>query len=285
METSPVRNRLLLVAAAVLFSTGGVAVKAVTFTSWQVASFRSGIAALVLLAVLPGARRGWTWRMVPVSAAYAATMVTFVVANRLTTAADAIFLQSTAPLYLLILAPWLLKEPIRGRDLFYMLVVATGMVLFFVGTEVPVATAPNPFKGNMVAAVSGLTYALTLAGFRWIARGKGESGMATVVLGNLMACAAALPMALPVASGDLRSGAIVVYLGAFQIGVAYVCVTSAMRHVKAFEANTVLLLEPALNPVWVWMVQGERPGGWALAGGVLILTATLVNTWRLRQAV
>jgi len=288
MENSPVRNRLLLILTAFLFSTGGTAVKAVTFTGWQVASFRSGIAALVLLIALPETRRGWSWRMIPVAAAYAATMVSFVVANRLTTAADAIFLQSTAPLYLLLLAPWLLHESIRRSDVFFMLAVALGMVLFFVGAEPPMATAPNPARGNVVAAVSGFTYALTLAGFRWLVRqgrqGR-DSGTGTVVLGNLLACLAALPMALPVKRIDSASVAVVLYLGIFQIGLAYVCVTRAMRYVKAFEANTVLLLEPALNPVWVWIVQGERPRAWALAGGVLILTATLVNTWRQRAAV
>ena len=284
MELSPVRSRLLLMAAAILFSTGGVAVKAVTFTGWQVASLRSGVAALVLFAVLPGARRGWNWRIVPVAAAYAATLVSFVVATRLTTAADAIFLQSTAPFYLLLLGPWLLKEPIRRTDLFYMLAVASGMLLFFVGVESPLVTAPNPARGNAIAALSGLTYALMLAGLRWVTGCNPESGMATIVLGNVMACLAALPMALPFTGGGARSVGIVVYLGVFQIGLAYICVTRAIEHVKAFEANTILLLEPALNPVWVWIAQNERPGPWALAGGVAILAATLVNTWRQRAA-
>src|ERR1700682_2899373 len=115
MEASPVRNRLLLVAAALLFSTGGAAIKAVTLTSWQVASFRSAVAALALLAAVPEARRGWSWRIVPVAAAYAATLVMFVLATRLTTAAHAIFLQSTAALYVLLLAPWLLRAPVGRR--------------------------------------------------------------------------------------------------------------------------------------------------------------------------
>jgi drug/metabolite transporter (DMT)-like permease len=283
-ETSPLRNRLLLIAAAVLFSTGGVAVKGVAFTGWQVACFRSGTAAIVLLAVLPGARRGWNWRMVPVAAAYAATLISFVLANRLTTAADAIFLQSTAPFYLLLLGPLLLHEPIRRADLLYLLVVASGMLLFFTGTETPLATAPDPSRGNIVGAASGLTYALTLAGIRWVSRQGRDAGMATVTLGNVFACLAALPLALPVTHADPSSVAVVVYLGVFQIGLAYVCVTRAMRHVKAFEANTLLLLEPALNPVWVWMIQGERPGIRALAGGIIILTATFVNTWRQRRS-
>jgi drug/metabolite transporter (DMT)-like permease len=280
MSESPLSNRLLLVAAAVLFSTGGAAIKAASLSGWQVACFRSGVAALVLLAALPEARRGWTLRIVPVATAYAATLVAFVIATRLTTAANAIFLQSTAPLYLLLLGPLLLKEPIRRSGVLYMLVVAAGMMLFFAGSQPVLATAPDPPHGNMVALFSGLSYALTLAGLRWIGRSRGrDAGLAAVTMGNAMACVATLPMALPVLSLSFADGAVVLYLGAFQIGLAYVCVTRAMRHVTAFEANTVLLLEPALNPVWTWMAHGERPPALAMAGGAVILSATLVHTW------
>ena len=126
---SPVRSRLEIAAAAILFSTGGAAVKAATLTGWQVASFRSGVAAIVLLAALPAARRGWNWRMVPVAAAYAATLILFVLANRLTTAANAIFLQATAPLYVLLLGPWLLHERVRRSDIFYISAVARSCTL------------------------------------------------------------------------------------------------------------------------------------------------------------
>jgi len=105
---SSLGNRLLLVMAALLFSTGGAAIKSTSLTAWQVASFRSGVAAFVLLAAVPEARRGWSWRITPVAAAYAATLILFVLATRLTTAANAIFLQSTAPLYVWVLAPCLL---------------------------------------------------------------------------------------------------------------------------------------------------------------------------------
>jgi len=281
MESSPLRNRLLLMAAAVLFSTGGAAIKAASFTGWQVASFRSGVAAAALLLVVPEARRGWRWRIAPVGAAYAATLILFVLATRLTTAANAIFLQSTAPLYLLLLGPWLLREPIRRSDIVYILAIAAGMSLFALGAERAVATAPNPHAGNVRALASGLTWALTLAGLRWLSRGKaGSAGMAAVTAGNIMAFLAALPMALPVASASPSGVAVILYLGVFQIGLAYWCLTRAVRHVTAFEATTMLLLEPVLNPVWAWLIHGERPGAWPLAGGAVILSATLMNTWR-----
>jgi drug/metabolite transporter (DMT)-like permease len=281
MESSPLRNRLLLMAAAVLFSTGGAAIKAASFTGWQVASFRSAVAAAALLLVVPEARRGWRWRIAPVGAAYAATLILFVLATRLTTAANAIFLQSTAPLYLLLLGPWLLREPIRRSDIVYILAIAAGMSLFALGAERAVATAPNPHAGNVRALASGLTWALTLAGLRWLSRGKaGSAGMAAVTAGNIMAFLAALPMALPVASASPSGVAVILYLGVFQIGLAYWCLTRAVRHVTAFEATTMLLLEPVLNPVWAWLIHGERPGAWPLAGGAVILSATLMNTWR-----
>jgi drug/metabolite transporter (DMT)-like permease len=285
MESSPVRNRLLLFAAAFLFSTGGAAIKSATITGWQVASFRSGVAAAVLFLVLPDARRGWSWRIVPVAVAYAATLITFVLANRLTTAADAIFLQSTAPLYLLLLSPLLLREPIRGADVLYMAVVVTGMTLFFLGTETASATAPDPPRGNLVAALSGLLYAFMLAGFRWLGRRReGNAGIATVALGNSIACLAAMPLALPVQAVAAHDILTILYLGVVQIGIAYFCLTRAMRHVPALEAATVLMLEPAMNPVWTWLVHGERPGPWPLVGGGLILSATLANTWRQSRA-
>ena len=284
MPSSGLGDRLLLVTAAVLFSTGGVAVKAASLTGWQMASCRSGVAAVALLAALPETRRGWNWRIVPVAAVYAATLVFFVVANRLTTAADAIFLQSTAPLYLLLLGPLLLGEPIRRGDLLFMAPVAVGLAMFFVGAEPAVRTAPDPARGNLFAAASGLSYALALAGLRWLGRRERDSGMAAVALGNVLACLAALPLALPMHSVSRADAAVALYLGVVQIGVAYWCVTRAMRRVKALEANLLLLLEPALNPIWVWLVHGERPGPWAASGGAIILLATLANTLRAKRS-
>ena len=285
MESSPVRNRLMLAGAALLFSTGGAAIKAATLTAWQVAAFRSGVAAVFLLVAMPEARRGWSWRIVPPATAYAATLVLFVLANRLTTAANAIFLQDTAPLYVAVLAPWLLREPIRRSDVAYILAVAAGMSLFFVEAQAAAATAPDPSRGNLVAFASGITWALTVTGLRWLGRsGTGDAAMATVAAGNVIGALVALPMALPVASVSSANATVILYLGVVQIGLAYVLVTRAIRHVPAFEATTVLLLEPALNPVWTWLVHGEKPGALPLAGGAVILAATLLNTWHQARA-
>jgi drug/metabolite transporter (DMT)-like permease len=268
-------------AAAFLFSTGGAAIKAISMTPWQIACCRSGIAALALAIFVPDGRRNWRWPLLPVAAAYAATLVLFTLATRMTTSANAIYLQSTAPLYLLLIGPLLLKEPLSRSDLLFLAAVALGMLLC-VGTAQPaMATAPNPHTGNLLGAASGLTWALTVSGLRWLGKreGVGNAATATVVLGNFLACLVTLPKAVPIPQTNWVMLGVLFYLGVFQIGLAYVFVTRAIRHVPAFEASTVLLLEPALNPVWVWLVQKEKPATTSIAGGVLILSATVLNAW------
>src|SRR5688572_7598082 len=210
------RNRLEILGAALLFSTGGAAIKATALTSWQVASFRSGVAALVVLLLLPAARRGWSWHVFPVSAAYAGTMVSFVAANKLTTSANAIFLQDTAPLYVLLASPFLLREKIRGRDLVFIAVVALAMGLFFVERPPVAATAPNPRLGDILSLLSGVLYAAMIMGMRWLgSRGGGEgSSLPTVVAGNAIAFLACLPFALPARVAPV-AGAASGYLGVF----------------------------------------------------------------------
>ena len=271
--------RLQLVAAAVLFSTGGAAIKAANFTGWQIASFRSGIAAIAILLLSREARRGWSWRVALVGIAYATCLTLFVLANRLTTAANTIYLQSTAPLYLLILSPWLLKEPVRPKDVGFMLAIGVGLALFFIGVEAPVATAPDPVRGNIVALASGFFWALTVCGLRWMGAADGRHGspVAAVAVGNLIAFGMSLPMALPLGAHPVTDWGLIVYLGVFQIAIAYLFVTSALRAIPALEASLILLIEPALNPLWAWAFQGERPGPWALVGGALILGTTTIK--------
>lgn len=268
------RFRLLL--AAALFSTGGVAIKGCGLSPWQVSAFRSGIGALTLLALAPESRRGWTLRTLVVGLAYAGTVTLFALANRMTTSANAIFLQSTAPLYLLLLGPWLLREPLHRRDLAFLGALAAGMALFFVGVEPASRTAPDPGLGNALAAASGLCWALTILGLRWLGR-DGTGGAGATVVGNLLGCALALPFALPLGASTPTDWALVTFLGVVQIGVSYVLVTRATRHVPALEATLLLLLEPVLNPIWSWLVHGERPGPWSLLGGAIILVATFAR--------
>jgi len=271
--------RVRVLAAALIFSIGGAGIKACHLTSWQVTSFRSGIAALTLLALLPEARRGWNWRSVLVGVAYAATVTLFVMANKLTTSANSIFLQSTAPLYILLLSPWLLREKTGARDVLVMVIVGLGMSLLLVGTERHYATAPDPYHGNILAATAGLCWALTLMGLRWMGRSEGGSAVPAAVIGNIMAFFIGLPFALPVAAARPVDWVILGGLGAVQVGVAYVFLTEGMRYVPALEASMLLLLEPVLNPVWSWLIHGEKPRAWSLLGGTIILAGTILKTW------
>ena len=281
---SALGSRLRVLAAAALFSSGGAAIKAVSLNAWQVASFRSAIAAVALLLMMPEARRRPTLRVVLVGTAYAMTMVLFVLANKLTTSASAIFLQSTAPLHVLLLGPWLLKERVRRADLVYMGVLALGLASFFVGLDPVSATAPNPALGNVLATLSGMTWALTVMGLRALGRGGEDWGPASAVWGNVIAFFACLPLALPVESSRPMDWLTLGYLGVFQIAVAYVFLLRGLKHVPALEASLLLLLEPVLNPIWAWMAHGERPGAWSIAGGVLILVATLAKSaWDARS--
>jgi DME family drug/metabolite transporter len=272
--------RIQLLGAAVLFSTGGAAIKATELDGWQIASLRSGVAALALYLMAPAARRGWTRQAALVGVAYAGCLTLFVLANRLTTAANTIFLQSTAPLYILFLGPWLLKEPIRKQDFGFMLAVGLGLVLFFIGVQQPAATAPDPDRGNLLALASGFCWALAVCGLRWLSMDeKRGSPVAAVVSGNVTAFLLSLPMALPIGSHGIADWAIIGYLGVFQIALAYIFVTNAIRLIPALEASMILLLEPVLNPVWAWVIQRETPGAWALLGGAIILGATTYKNW------
>ena len=274
--------RLLLLIAALLFSTGGTAIKATALSSWQVAGFRSGIAALALFALFRRWRRWWQPGTLAVGAAYAATMVFFVTGNKLTTAANTIFLQSTAPIYILLLGPLLLKERIRREDVVFTATLVMGMLMFFVGVQPPLVTAPHPFAGNLIAACSGLTWALTILGLRWLARDSrgGDRAGAAVVAGNVLVFVVCLPFAFPVQNSGSADWLIVGYLGLFQIGLAYICMTFAVRRLSALEASLLMLLEPVLSAVWAWLIHGERPGPWALAGCTIILVATLARAQR-----
>ena len=264
-------------AAAVLFSTGGVAVKAIAFNGWQVAALRSGIAAAALAIIVPSTRRRWDLKTLAVSSTFAITMILFVLANKNTTAANAIFLQAAAPLYLLILAPLMLKEPVRRADVLAMIAIAVGLGLVMSGTDAPTRISPHPKLGNVMAVLSGVALAFTTIGLRWLgAMDDGESRKdAVLVCGNLLSFLFCIPMAVPLIGIGVFDWALITYLGVVQIGVAYFLVMRGLRGVPAIEASLLMMIEPALNPLWVWFIHGEAPGPLALAGGALILAASI----------
>ncbi len=262
------RSRLLLLAAAVLWSTAGAAIKSCGLDGWQIAGGRSLVAALFLVVLVREARVRPTVRVLAVSVAYAFTVVLFVLATKLTTAANAIFIQDTAPLWVLLLSPWLLGEtPTRG-ELLAIPVYGIGLGLFFLDE-----LTAGQVAGNAVALASGVAFAISIVGLRLLR----HEGPAALVYGNGIAALAALPLwgRGPAATGaDL---AILAYLGVFQLGLAYLTFSRGVTGTPAIEASLLILLEPVLNPIWTFLVAGERPGPWAIAGGAVVLGAT---AWR-----
>jgi drug/metabolite transporter, DME family len=265
------RYRLLLLAAAALWSSAGAVIKLSALDAWQLAGGRALVAALFLAIAVPAARRRPSPRLLAVGVAYAFTTVLFVLANKLTTSANAIFLQDTAPLWVLLLSPWVLGErPSRG-ELLSVPVFGAGLALFFFDQ-----LSPGQLAGNLVALVAGVAFAASILGLRRL----GPEGPAALVWGNLIAAAATLPLwPLGPAAGVADLGA-VAFLGVFQLGLAYLCFSLGLRGTPAVEASLLVLLEPVLNPVWTFIFAGERPGPWALAGGAVILLATI---WRTMQ--
>ena len=265
------KSRLLLLAAALLWSTAGAVIKLSSLDAWQLAGGRALVAALFLAALVPSARRRPSWRLLLVGLAYAVTTVLFVIANKLTTAANAIFLQDTAPLWVLLLSPWALGErPSRG-ELLSVPVFGLGLGLFFLDQ-----LAPGQLAGNLVALAAGVAFAASILGLRRL----GPEGPAALVWGNLLAAAVTLPLWPLGPAAGVADLVAIAYLGVFQLGLAYLCFSLGLRGTPAVEASLLVLLEPVLNPVWTFLFAGERPGPWALAGGAVILAAT---AWRTLQ--
>jgi len=282
-----VKARLQLVLAALCFSTAGAAIKWCGFGPSQIAAIRALVAMLAILVLIPESRHGWSWRVGLVGVGYAAAGLLFVFANKLTTAANTVFLQATNPLFVVVLAPWLLGEPVTRADLRFMGVLALGLALLFVGGgQRQFPTAPEPLLGNVLAAGSAVAWAFTVTGYRWLARQRSEHGAghgpiaAAATCGNLIVFLACLPAALPLAAGRPTDWVIVIYLGVFQLGLAYVFLSRAITRVPALEASLFLLIEPVLSPVWAWLAHGETPGPLAAIGGVVILAATALKSWR-----
>jgi drug/metabolite transporter (DMT)-like permease len=263
------RARLEILAAAVLWSTAGAAMKLTRLSGWQIGAGRSLVAAGFLFLAFRGARVRPTRGLLAAAASYAATVLLFSLANKLTTSANAIFLQDTAPLWVVVLSPLLLHDrPTRG-ELLSIPVYGLGLALFFLDD-----LSPGQLAGNVVALVSGVAFALCIVTLRRV----GEAGVAAIAWGNVVAAAVALPMWAAGPAPGARDLALLLYLGVFQLGSAYALFARGVQHTPAVEASLLVLLEPVLNPIWAFFLAGERPGPWAIAGGAIVLGATAVRT-------
>lgn len=265
---------LLVLMAALLWSTGGLFIKATSLNAYELSFGRSLLAALTVAFFTR--REGFGLNAVAVLASllYTALLLLFVIATKLTTAANAIFLQYTAPVYVLLLEPIFYKERFRPRDLLTVVVCLAGMSLFFVGK-----LRPEDVSGNLAALCSGLCFAFYFLLLRH-PRAQRVNRASSVIYGNLLVVVITAPFGLAALKEiGARDAGSVVFLGVFQIGVAYTLFTLGMaRGVRSLDASIVCYIEPLLNPVWVFLVLGERPSGWALVGGAVIIAAVVAHT-------
>ncbi len=259
----------LLLICAVLWSLAGVLIKYIDWPPLAVAGGRGLIAGLFLLVAHRPLRFTWSPLQLGAALAYLGCTVPFAVATKLTSAANAILLQYTAPVWVALLGAWVLGERTTKADWFAMLAVFAGMGLFFAhGLEWQGAV------GNALAIFSGVSFACMAMLMR---KQRDGSPIESVIIGNLLGAAIALPFAvghpLPSAQG---LGALLA-LGVLQLGLPYLLFVHAIKHVTALEAVLIPVIEPVLNPIWVLLFIGEKPGLLAIAGGVLIISAV---TWR-----
>ncbi|MGE4265096.1 MAG: DMT family transporter [Desulfovibrio sp.] len=263
------RASLLLAATALIWSSGGLAIKLVDLHPLALTGARSALSALTL-ALIFRTRLGFALTPARVCAAlsYAGLLISNVAATKLTTAANAILLAYTAPVYVALLAPRLLGEKTRASDWLFIGAVLAGMVLFFLDR-----LSPQGLLGNLVAVGSGLCY----AGFTLSMRAqKDASPVESVVLGHGLTALVGLPFlayGLPDASGWLG----LAYLGVLQQGVSLALYVWCIKRLGALEAILIMTLEPILNPVWVALGLGELPGFWAMAGGLVVLSAVTLR--------
>ena len=264
---------LYVLAAALLWSTGGLFIKWTTLAGLELSFWRSLFA--IFTVALFTRREGFGMNRITAVASclYAVLLILFVLATKTTTAANAIFLQYTAPVYLLILEPIVYKEKFRSRDLTTVAVCLGGMALFFVGQ-----LRPQDIAGNMMALASGLCFAIYFLLLRH-PRAREVNRASSVIYGNTLAVIMTAPWGLAtLASVTGHDLAGVAYLGIVQLGISYTLFTTGMaRGVRSLDAGIICYVEPVLNPVWVFLLLGERPSKWALLGGLIIIVAVICH--------
>ncbi len=258
---------LYLVLAATLWSLAGILIKMVQWNPLAIAGARSAISALVIWAFVR--KPNFTWKLDQILAAlfYAATVLLFVCANKFTTAANAILLQYGSPVYIAIFGSLILKEKTKISDWITIGLVIFGMFLFFVDK-----LEPTSLMGNFMGVLSGIAFAFLIIFLR---KQKDASPIESTILGNILTALIGLPFMFK-SVPDITSWIGIILLGVFQLGLSYIFYSIAIKYVTALEAVLVSVIEPILNPIWVFLFVGERPTMWAFFGGsVILISVTL----------
>jgi drug/metabolite transporter (DMT)-like permease len=276
------RGIAAVAACAFLWSTSGLFIKLVPWNPMAIAGVRSLVGGLVMLAWLRRPHLTWSRTQVAAAVFYAATMISYVIANKLTTSANAILLQYGAPVYAALLAAPLLGERTHWYDWATIAATLAGMVLFFLER-----LSAGGLAGNLLAVGSGVLFAFAMIFLRKQKRG---SPLESIMLSQFLTFAVSIPFLFSGTPGTPGAGAAasgwpavrawlaLAYLGVFQMGISAILLAYGVRHVTAVQSFLISMIEPIFNPVWVFLLLGEVPTGLALAGGAVILAATTVRS-------
>ena len=265
---------VLVVIAVLLWSTGGLFIKLTTLDAYQVTFFRSLLAGITVLVVTRRNGLRINWFGVMASCIYAILLFLFVWATKHGTAANAIFLQYTAPIYILVLAPFIIGEKFHWKDLITVIFCIGGMSLFFVGKLDTTA-----YMANIAALGSGIFLGLYIMLLRH-PRAVGMNSVITVIYGNFLLALLTLPNGIAaIPTMTLMDAAAVGILGIFQIGISYILfIKGVTGGTRPLDASIIGFIEPLLNPVWVFLFVGEQPSNWAILGGAIIIATVIVHT-------
>ena len=265
------KGLLAVFISAALWSTGGIFIKLISWDAFQLGGIRSFIAALVILAVYRTKSLKFSGASLLNALLYSGVMILFVLATKKTTAANAIFLQYTAPIYVLIFEPLLLKVKFERINLYAILITFGGMLLFFIGE-----LSPGHFEGNIIALITGVILAGFFLGLKKIPTDMQPS---SIFYGNIFAAAIGLFISGFPADAAISDIGMVTFLGVFQIGIPYIVFSYGLTKVQAIEASLIAMIEPVLNPVWVLFWYGEAPAPYAILGGIVILISVGVRSF------
>lgn len=261
---------IYLIIASVLWSIGGLFIKLVDWNPMAIAGARSGIAAVVMLFYLKKPVKNLCLGKFKLLGAgtYATLLIFFVTANKLTTSANAILLQFTAPVWVVLFSRWFLKEKTQKSDWATIIAVMLGMTLFFIGD-----LRSGNILGNFIAVLSGISMAGVVIFLKLQDEG---SPVEMTLVGNIITFAIGLPFFfLSVPSFKSILGLLI--LGVFQLGFSYILYTISVKYVSSLEAILIPILEPLLNPIWVFLIAGESLGIYAFLGGTIVITAIIIR--------
>ncbi len=257
----------ILIIAALMWSLGGLFIKLVNLNPMAITGIRSLGAAVVLLIYIKKPKLYWNRYFFTGVLAYSMMVILYVISIRLTTAANAIFLEFTAPLYVVAFSYFLLNERINRFDIFAMVIIFLGMGLFFMDE-----LSFYGFWGNILALLAGVCLALVTV----LIRKEKESAFEIVFFGNALTTIICLPFIIQGFSSTTQVDWFIIFgLGIFQLGIPYLLYTTALKYVSALDAILVGMLEPVFNPIWVYIFVGEAMGEWAFIGAALVIIGTL----------